>query len=396
VGSSITRPRLTFIDGVRGLAALYVVLHHAYFQVALNTGTLSPVVLRLTQWMADGTFAVDVFIVLSGFCLMLPLLQAPDRKLAGGLSGFIRRRARRILPAYYSALATCLTAIALVPRLQQRTADGWSHSLPAFTPGVLLSHLLLVHNLSIHWIWKIDSPAWSIATEWQIYFVFALVLVPLWRRFGMPVAVAAGFATGNILEAFMPASNEACFYFTGFFGLGMAAAALYRAPNTARWVPWNLIAMLLAGVVGLAIFAYPAWTHRPKIEVDLFVGFTAAIVLVSLSRASLSRRRSPIIWLLESRPLVALGGFSYSLYLIHFPVIAWTHLWLQTRHITPAADLAFMLLVGVPLAVAVSYVFHLIFERPFLTAAAKSNVISMSAPAAGEQQRSFTNSAAAA
>jgi peptidoglycan/LPS O-acetylase OafA/YrhL len=385
---------LAFIDGIRGLAALYVVLHHAYFQVVFSPGALSPTVLRLTRWMADGTFAVDVFIVLSGFCLMLPLLRGPDRGLAGGVGGFMRRRARRILPAYYAALGMCLVAIAMVPGLRERPGNSWSHSLPVFTRGVLLSHLLLVHNLSIRWIWKIDSPAWSVATEWQIYFFFALVLVPIWRRFGMPLAVATAFAAGNLVEASMPASNEACFYFTGFFGLGMAAAALYDAPKTARWLPWNWIASALAGIVALAMFVYPGWTHRPKIEVDLFVGFTAAVGLVALSRGSLEGGRSLILRVLESRLAVGLGRFSYSLYLIHYPVIAWTHLWLQTWHLNGGMDLALMLLICVPLAVGVSYGFHVVFERPFLVGAADSRAIRV--PAFHEQQSTFANPAAAA
>jgi peptidoglycan/LPS O-acetylase OafA/YrhL len=362
---SNARPRLLFLDGLRGLAALYVVLHHAYFSVAWNGGGVSPWLLHLTQWMAHGTFAVDLFIVLSGFCLMLPLLGAPDRQLAGGILGFVRRRARRILPPYYAAIALCLLTIYLVPPLQHRSGDLWDHSLPAFTPAVLLSHLLLVHNFSIHWIWRIDSPAWSIATEWQIYFVFALVLVPTWRRFGIVTAVALAFVIGNVVEAMMPASNEACFYFTGLFGLGMGAAALYHSPNKARWVPWNAAAAGMAAVIGLAMFVFPTWTHRPKIEVDLAVGFTSAVALVALARSTLSARRLPIIVLLESRPAVTLGRFSYSLYLIHFPLLAWSHLWLRRFNFPPDIDLACMLLISVPLAVAASYGFYLLFEWPF-------------------------------
>ena len=71
-------------------------------------------------------------------------------------------------------------------------------ALPAFTPGVIVSHLLLIHNFNPDWHSKIDYPMWSVATEWQIYFLFPLVLLPVWKRFGAAAAVGAGFLIGLV------------------------------------------------------------------------------------------------------------------------------------------------------------------------------------------------------
>ncbi len=96
---------LRYLDGLRGLAALYVVLVHIdpYIEAELPT---------LWFWFAKtlryGAFAVVIFIVLSGYGLMLSVIRSQSGYVAGGLLGYIKRRSRRILPPYYAALGFCL------------------------------------------------------------------------------------------------------------------------------------------------------------------------------------------------------------------------------------------------------------------------------------------------
>ena len=80
-------------------------------------------------------------------------------------------------------LVLCWLLIALIPGLQRAERVRWDRALPAFEPGVVLSHLLLVHNLDERWIFKVDPPLWSVATEWQIYWLFPGLLA-VWRRHG--------------------------------------------------------------------------------------------------------------------------------------------------------------------------------------------------------------------
>jgi peptidoglycan/LPS O-acetylase OafA/YrhL len=96
---------------------------------------------------------------------------------------------------------------------------------------------------------------------------------------------------------------------------------------------------------------------------DLLVGLTAAAFLVYLvhSPASLPRR------ILCFKPLVAVGIFSYSIYLVHAPIIQ--GLWLlstKVLHLSFFPSLGIMLGIGLPAIVGFAYAFHLVFEKPFL------------------------------
>ena len=258
------RNHLRFLDGLRGLAALYVAINHALLQILLNypAAQMSGSFHHATTWLTFGRMSVDIFIVLSGFCLMIPVVRG-DGFLRGGLLSFVKRRARRILPPYYAAIALSLALIALVPGLSHPANAVWLQALPAFTPPVILSHLFLVHNLSEGWMDKIDYPAWSVATEWQIYFLFALLLLPIWRRLGAFAAVAAAFALGFVLHvAFHHALDGASFQFIGLFALGMAGANLAFAKDEKQKAAAALpVWRLLSAAAAILYFLLAARRH---------------------------------------------------------------------------------------------------------------------------------------
>src|SRR5205807_7495201 len=105
-----------------------------------------------------GRLAVALFIVISGFCLMLPVSRR-ELDLRGGVPRFFAKRARRILPPYYASI---VLALLLLPV----RVGKWD----------LLSHLLLIQNLDPTRAVAINGVLWSIAVEWQIYFWFPLFL----------------------------------------------------------------------------------------------------------------------------------------------------------------------------------------------------------------------------
>src|SRR5580704_9768828 len=97
-------PHLRHIEGLRALAAYVVYVNHVYAQTwSAGAKQFPPRALSLlTYSLVAGHFAVSVFIVISGFCLSLPLIR-DGGELRGGVKAFLKRRARRILPPYYAA-----------------------------------------------------------------------------------------------------------------------------------------------------------------------------------------------------------------------------------------------------------------------------------------------------
>ncbi|HZO89208.1 MAG TPA: acyltransferase [Chthonomonadaceae bacterium] len=367
------RLRLDFLDGLRGLAALYVVLYHTVQFVGAG---LPPLVLASLAWMRYGRYAVDVFIVLSGYCLMLPVARSADGKLRGGVGEYLKRRARRILPPYYAALALALLLAALSWKLKT-PGGGQEGVLEAnFAPGVLISHLLLAHNLRFEWAYAINVAMWSVATEWQIYFIFPALLLPVWRRLGNVAVVGVGFLVGLAPYVLLPAGSnldQARPWFLGLFALGMAGAVVGFSDNRRlrAWrdrVWWGVLALALFGAVcGLGIFLPEAlecgWA------MDTLVGAATACLIIGCARSARSgddARRPIALRLLSARGTVLLGAFSYSLYLVHIPLLYKGLPLLGRLHLPPLLDLIARFAVVVPAVLAVSYLFYLVFERPFL------------------------------
>jgi peptidoglycan/LPS O-acetylase OafA/YrhL len=375
------RLRLDYLDGVRALAALYVAMTHAYNQVNAHGdgGGLSPAVLHVTGWLDSGRYAVDVFIVLSGFCLMLPVVTSGEGRLRGSILNYLKRRARRILPPYYASLILTLLIIALVPGMGQPSGARWDMALPAFTPVVLASHFLLFHNLHPDWAYKINGAMWSVATEWQIYFLFP-VLLALWRRLGIVAAVITGFTLGMAVFYISPTTGYAAIpWYLGLFALGMAGVvfSFARSGWQKAWrerFPWGAAAFALAVCI-VVLTALHKLQSRPY-AMDALVGIAGVCFLVHCARlltADKPMRPSLALRLVNARATVFLGAFSYSIYLAHVPVLALMNLGVRGFGLSPEAQLALFMLLGVPVAVGCAYLFHLAFERRFMPGHLRKN-----------------------
>jgi peptidoglycan/LPS O-acetylase OafA/YrhL len=365
--------RLAYLDGLRAVAAAYVVAFHAV--IGFTGQGLSGPWRVMRRAFAFGHEAVAIFIVLSGYCLMLPVVRKDSARLPVDLGRFIGRRAFRILPPYFAALLLSLAAIALVPALRvSGTGTIWDDSLPALARGPIISHLLVVHNWSKAWGYRINGPLWSVASEWQIYFFFPLLLLPVWRRAGMLGALAIAAVVGFLPLLVVPGpANVAIPWYLLLFGLGMAAAAIgfSEAASSRRlrgvlpfgWLcggAWAFCALFSLG------FGKIWFAHKPL--ADVLVGLASAALLLFLTGRSHhdGAARGLLLRVLESRLLVGLGHFSYSLYLTHLPVVALCYFTLQTRGLSPSSLALVLLVVCLPASLLVAYGFHLVIERRFI------------------------------
>lgn len=367
------RLRLAYLDGLRGLAAGYVVMFHSVLGFSGNELTGPWRLLR--RVFAFGHEAVAIFIVLSGYCLMLPVARARPERFTLQLGRFISRRARRILPPYFVALLASLLLIATVPALRTpATGTIWDDSLPGLDLGAVVSHLLLVHNWFPRWSVQINGPLWSVASEWQIYFFFPLLLLPIWRRFGMLGALLVAALLGYLpLLLFPNPATSAVSWYLLLFAFGMAAAAIgFSEQALARKLradaQWRLLSAGLWGFCAAFGLGLSKVWFSWKPLTDVLVGLATATLLVYLTAcaAAPTVRQRSLFSMLSARPLVAVGHFSYSLYLSHLPVMALCYFALTPLRWTPGPFALLLLGVSSCASLAVAYAFHLAFERPFM------------------------------
>ena len=360
------RLHLAHVDGLRALAALMVYLNHAYSLVwypdrgQYPSGALEP----LSYVLVTGHLSVAVFIVISGFCLALPVISAAGQ-LRGGAWAFFKRRARRILPPYYGAVALSLILIATV--LGEPTGTLWDAPI-AVDATSIVSHMLLLQNLfrtgSINYVF------WSIAVEWQIYLVFPLIVL-LWKWRGPAFTVLAMLLFGYALWFIGSGTRlaRACPHFLGLFGLGMLAAYIARSSGAGydrlrSAVPWRWCgALLLLMTLGLIVH----WGIKSSVAhwyvLDLVVGLMATCLLVETSRQTPTR----LTRALGIRPLSVVGTFSYSLYLIHAPLLQlmWQYA-LAPLGVGAEAMFAVLMSLGLALVLGASYLYFRVLEAPFM------------------------------
>jgi peptidoglycan/LPS O-acetylase OafA/YrhL len=400
-----TRPtvaplRIGYLDGVRGLASLYILITHLHqFAIQfvepagdINAHSRLRTIARFLNFTAFdyAHYAVGMFLVLSGYCLMLPVAASGDGIPRGGSLGFLRRRAVRLLPTYYAALAVSLL---LAPFLPQ--------SAPV-TTGAILSHVFLVHNLWPAWKYAIDAPMWTMAVMAQIYFVFLLLLLPVWRRYGRSAALAVALAVGLVPRYLLPASYNLEWTYPWYvilFALGMCAADLQfgtRADHDhrARTTPWGAYtALLVLATLALRLLQRATWAdvhaiHRLRIEywgsswpLDVVAGLASVCLLCFLSRAvqrpGASRTASLILRAVERPAAARLGAMSFSLYLSHFPIAMALAAVLNHAHVSPAYAYVGEFIIGLPLCLSVAWVLHLAVERPAGMARLKQSALAV-------------------
>jgi len=354
----VARPYYSHVEGLRGVAALYVVLYHVWQAAIAHPATATlPMLLAATPFLQYGHFAVAAFIVISGYCLGLPVAQRAG--LPFDAKKFFLRRARRLMPAYVPVVI-----LSTIPFAAATIITG-GHVNVLHLAVAALMHIALIHNLFYATNEYLNGPLWSIALECQIYVVFALLLVPLWRRFGVAAQLALALALGFVPHLLLHRFDWTVPWLLGLFGMGVFAADV-TARNAWPRVPWRWLTVLSAIGTLVLLLQYRDgggndWrTSGP----DIALGATLALFFIASARDE----RIPAARFLALRPIVFLGTFSYSLYLIHAPLVDLTGDVLVRVHASPLASGVVWCALIVAI-VAAAHAFYRVFERPFLNPA---------------------------
>lgn len=350
--------RLELVEGMRGVAALYVVLSHFVNIVdprLLEGKSTSPQWLQMLMTpFTFGHLAVAAFIVLSGFCLQLSLLNGKDGRIHD-LKRFLQRRGWRILPAYYACLALSVGVCIWITQYQKGLP--YSQYVPV-TRENLLAHVFMVHNLSPEWMYKINGVLWSIALEIQLYLVFPFFVWLLFKvgRMGL---VGLSSLAAILFLAVLPVSTKLYPWYIPLFCVGMVAAHFAYRPNIRVGTQPRLASVLFwLCVVGVGLTA----GLKSLIPSDILIGLGVACLIYLGAVAPWLRLPGAFGW----KPLIRLGAFSYSLYLMHHPIlqVLFVHKpgWVKGD----ALEMAYCLGVGLPLILLGTWLFSLAFERPFI------------------------------
>jgi peptidoglycan/LPS O-acetylase OafA/YrhL len=351
------KDRMRWLDGVRGAAALFVVLHHLW----LATWPHFPYN-RGPWWLGFllyGHLAVAVFIVVSGFSLALAPVRH-DGNLVGGARRFVRRRAWRILPAYWAALT--LSAIIFVGFLEPGIGAGAAARSYAI-------HAALVQDVFSNVAF--NGTLWSIAVEWQIYFVFPLILLVARRR---GILFAATLTAGVVIVAHLLSETPTVLskishlspQFLMLFGFGVLACwmAHGKGPRVSQRVAVTGMLAAFGAFVALALSQGSPWMAAHWFTVDAIAGAGVACGLLAAARSDGAWKAAT----LGSRPAVFIGGFSYSIYLIHGPLLELVRRFVMVPlHLPPLVNFVVLLTLVLPVLLVACYAFFAVFERPFLT-----------------------------
>ena len=340
---AVRERRIDYIDGLRAVAVLSVIVHHLASHGAL-TGPGAPIAL-------EGAHGVDLFFVLSGFCLAFPTLARLRR--GEGVSfdtvAFAAKRVVRIVPPFYLATALFVVLFIAIPALRHP-------GRPAFwTFGDIAAPLLFLDGQAS----LINGSFWTLMVEFRWYFAFPLLL-ELWIR--SPRAFIAVGAASAIVYHFTRARGLDFGTLPGFM-LGIIAADLFARPERfAGWgtyarrfalplaAPCALLGILseptatIPGLVGEANIRY---AYQPTL-----LGWQLAMFFVVVAAGEIAVLRQ----LLSLRALAAVGVASYGIYLVHEPIVD-----LASKRLHGPAGV----LGAFVIAVAAGFAFWAVAERPF-------------------------------
>jgi peptidoglycan/LPS O-acetylase OafA/YrhL len=337
------------IQGLRAIAVGLVLLYHAG-----------------VPGVPGGYVGVDVFFVISGFLISSHLLEAIERDGRISFAQFYARRARRILPA--SFVVAGLTAVAVVlffPPLGVERVLRDALATVLYVPNLWFAaqntDYLADHSPSPY------QHYWSLGVEEQFYLLWpvALLLLALLvrRRRGLVVGGIAVFAALSLVACIVmtQAQQPLAFFLLPtrawelLAGALVGAAVLGRAPRMKPWIAavggWAGVATIVA-----AATLFDDSTPFPGTAALLPVAGTAAVIYFGSGRPAGGPATA-----LSVRPMQFIGLISYSLYLVHWPLL-----------VIPRAAIGYgrplelwvTVLLGIVVALPLAYLLYRFVEEP--------------------------------
>ena len=351
------------LDGLRGLAALWVLVGHA----CILTGRPIPII-------DEPDLGVDLFVILSGFLMafhyQLRAAKEPWESPSTWTS-FWQRRFFRIAPLYYVLLAVALVAGPMIYDARMVIDTALQHAPQESSRYEdrsllnILAHATFVFGLIPDYAFRTALPDWSIGLEMQFYAAFPALML-LTRRLGwivgaaiitaISVAIVIAVTRAGVafpMPSFLPLKIP-------FFLVGMLCAAGI-GQSRGKVAVYLAMAVLLAAIPMLG-------NEFGKLAVRLAI-VVAFFALVHYRH--LGAMTTTVAWssrLLGARPFHWLGELSFGAYLWHLlimqPVAAWTFQHLPD--LGRSARFGLVCAVVIPITYGLAYATYRLIEQPGL------------------------------
>ena len=300
-----TSEHIAALDGVRGLAVIFVFIYHASSSIEVHNSFAS-----LLQGIAScGGVGVDLFFILSGYLITGILLHAKD--VENYYQVFYARRALRILPLYYVVMFGMMSMHWPPIKAQIWFWFNLSNFPTAFNPGLIpyLSHY------------------WSLAIEEQFYLIWpgtvrrlnekiliriciGVIITCLVLR-NLPIVLAWNQHWPNFIYRLTP------FRIDTLCAGALLALLIYRGVNLNRFRAYLRIACIAGATILAASFS-----AGPSSSLLVRFGYTGAIVCFSALIALALDPASLTAKVFKNRFLRRMGLYSYCFYLIHVGVLS--------------------------------------------------------------------------
>lgn len=366
---------LDFLDGMRGLAALYVVIGHArwllweggeaFRQNAASYSAVQKAVVYTMSFFKYGHEMVLFFFVLSGFVIHLGNARRLSQRkpLHFNFGNFVLRRAKRLLPAYLFALLLTFVCDSIVaanafsiythtlPHGQLNAVITFDHSAPT-----LLKNLFFLQTMHAP-VYGSNGPLWSLAYEWWFYMLYPVLL--FLSRQSRPLTVISLLCVTLLLLAGFKTNVAILDKVGGYlfsWWLGAVAADVFTKQQRLSPFAYGPLLLLVPAIPYLSGSGL-----QPLLRDNIVaLGFFGLLLVV------LKSRHTAAVRCLERLRLT--GRFSYMLYVTHFPLLVLMNGMLLsfTGNVMPIHFLYVWL--GVAVTAAFAYVMHFVLERPFVSA----------------------------
>ena len=314
--TQVSRPYLTTLTPLRGIAAILVVVFHSNLMLTSFLPIWEP------HFITSGWLWVDFFFVLSGFIIAYVYGDAfKDTITSGDYWKYIKARFARVYPLHVVTLLWSLICAIIILHYADGVAPFFGDM---FSPSSAIPSLLFLQTFGLYIAAPLNSPSWSLSTEWWVYMVFPL-LVPLFSRLKgtgiviMVICVCGLFAfikyyLGPVGLPF-PGGSPSLNIITDFgifrclagFLMGMLLFRVYEESIAIRLLSksWAFSVFSLGVIVAMHVGA----------EDILIIALFPFVILTAAYNNTMIKR------VLDTPVLQRLGDWSFSIYMVHTPLM---------------------------------------------------------------------------